>query len=80
MNWRRETINLIEILGYPHSEVVLDIYLENIEVSSISFIKETNKLILYKWYSDYEFQFDYDELGENDKKTIWAELSKYLLN
>lgn len=80
MNWRKETINLIEILGYPHSEVILDIYLSNIEISSIAFIKESNKIMLYKWYSDYEFQYDYDDLDNEDRKQIWNELSKYLLN
>jgi len=80
MNWRKETINLIEILGYPHSEVILDIYLSNIEISSIAFIKESNKIMLYKWYSDYEFQYDYDDLDNDDRKQIWNELSKYLLN
>lgn len=80
MNWRKETVNLLEILGYPHGEVILDIVLGNLEVSSIAYIKDTNKIILYKWYSDYEFQFDYDELDENDRRYIWSELSKYLLN
>ncbi len=77
MDIRSEIIKLIEILGYPYSEVIINFQLSNTEVSSVSFIKETDKIILYKWYSDYEFQYDFDELSEGDKKFVYFELSKY---
>jgi hypothetical protein len=77
---RREVIKLIEILGYPYGEVIAEFTLSNIEVSSIAYIKETNKIILYKWFSDYEMQYDFDDLEEKDQRFVYFELSKYILN
>lgn len=80
MDVRVEVIKLIEILGYPYSEVICDIILSELEISSIAYIKETNKVILYKWFQDYELQYDFDDLNEMDKKFVYLDLSKFILN
>jgi hypothetical protein len=77
---RSEVVKLIEILGYPYAEVITEFTLSNIEVSSIAYIKETKKIILYKWFSDYEMQYDFDELDSKDQRLVYLELSKYILN
>jgi len=80
MDSRKEVINLIKILGYPYSEVVMEFAIEDYEISSISYIDETDKIILYKWYSDYEFQISYDDLEIKDQKIVLFELSKFISN
>lgn len=80
METRKEVVNLIKILGYPYSEVVMEFTTENYEISSIAYIAETDKIILYKWYSDYEFQISYDDLNTKDQKKVLFELSKFISN
>ncbi len=80
MDTRAEVIKLIEILGYPYSELVVDLHLSDFNISSIAYIKETDVIMLYKWSSEYEFQYNFDELSIKDQKFVYLELSKFILN
>ena len=79
-DYRTEIVSLIKILGYPHSEVVCNITMSKYEISSLFYDKETDKVTLCHWYDEYEYQFDYDDLSNLDKKLVIMELRKYILN
>lgn len=73
---KNKIINLIKILGFGLTEIVIDIKLSVGDFHSIEWEKSSNKVYLHIFKSgDLDIMFDFDELEEEDQLKIYQNLA-----
>jgi hypothetical protein len=78
MSLNERTYKLIEILGHPNKEIVLDIKLSDIEINSIEIINGI--IYLNMWDDEFEIKYLFSDLIYDDKILIVETLEEILKN
>ena len=78
---KKKLISLIKILGITLDEVVIDIFVDDVNFHSIEWRRKGNQVILHKFMKDdIDLEFNYDELPKDIKKEIYLFLLRETLN
>jgi hypothetical protein len=78
MSLTERAYKLIEILGHPNKEIVIDIKLSDIEINSIEVI---NSIIYINiWDDEFEIKYLFSDLNYDDKILIVETLEDILKN
>jgi uncharacterized protein YdeI (YjbR/CyaY-like superfamily) len=71
---KKKTIDIINRLGKGISEIVIEIEVSFGKVESIEYIKNENRILIHCFYDDFDISFDFEDLDEWDKITIYQSL------
>lgn len=81
IDYKKEIIPIIKWLSIDLFEVVFDIQLVNgLLFNTIEWRKDKDKVYLHKIVDDLDYQFDFDDFGEETKKEIYYFLLRNFLN
>lgn len=67
--------DLIKILGIGLSEIVIDLELSEVVFNSIEWDEESDRVILHKFEDDLDYEFDFEDLTEQNQLEIYKILS-----
>lgn len=67
--------NLIRILGVGLNELVIDIKIDDITFDTIEWNSESNLILLHHFVEDLDFEYDFDELEEEQQLIVFKHLS-----
>jgi hypothetical protein len=72
---KKKVKDLIKILGIGLNELVIDINLDEVTFNSIEWDEENNKIILHKFEDDLDYEFDFEELTDDQQMMVYKILS-----
>ena len=72
---KKKVKDLIRILGIGLNELVIDINLDEVTFNSIEWDEENNKIILHKFEDDLDYEFDFEELTDDQQMMVYKILS-----
>ena len=75
MSYKSEVIKIVKFLSVDLDEIIDDIVLEDMEFSSIEWIRP-NKLILHRFKGDLDIEFVFDDFDLNIQREIYLYLLK----
>lgn len=76
---RDDLIRIIRILGVNYNEIFIDIDVDGFTINSIE-IRDGSVIVLHSFVNDMDLEFFYDDLIEEDRKTIYRSLCSFLYN
>ena len=71
---KKKVKDLIKNLGIGLNELVIDINLDEVTFNSIE-CEENNKIILHKFEDDLDYEFDFEELTDDQQMMVYKILS-----
>ena len=75
-----ELANTIKILGVDSNEIQIDLELNDLFFNTIEWRPEEDKIILHYFEDNIDYEFDYDDFGEDHQQMIYQMISQILLN
>ncbi len=76
---RDDLIRIIRILGVNYNEIFIDIDVDGFTINSLE-IRDESAIVLHSFVNDMDLEFFYDDLIEEDRKTIYRSLCSFLYN
>ena len=76
---RDDLIRSIRILGVNYNEIFIDIDVDGFTINSLE-IRDGSAIVLHSFVNDMDLEFFYDDLIEEDRKTIYRSLCSFLYN
>jgi len=76
---RDDLIRTIRILGVNYNEIFIDIDVDGFTINSLE-IRDGSAIVLHSFVNDMDLEFFYDDLIEEDRKTIYRSLCSFLYN
>lgn len=76
---RDDLIRIIRILGVNYNEIFIDIDVDGFTINSLE-IRDGSAIVLHSFVNDMDLEFFYDDLIEEDRKTIYRSLCSFLYN
>jgi hypothetical protein len=76
---RDDLIRIVKILGVSYNEIFIDIDVDGFTINSLE-IRDGSAIVLHSFVNDMDLEFFYDDLIEEDRKTIYRSLCSFLYN